>query len=209
MSLPKQAINEFKEIYKDQYNKELSDAEASEAANNLVDFFKLLYDCHIKELKRKRRLKKEPEGFHLTDGEYNCCICHKLISREETWYDKWGIKCLYCQKAVKEGLIPSFVCHDRDSWYAMWELESKFGIKNQTVRKLVREGKLIARIVPYENGNPYEYIFLKKENSDLIDPDRKSPARKSYDKNYNRIMDARIREEKKKEYKISGKNISL
>ncbi len=199
MSLPKQAIDEFKEIYKDEYKKELSDAEASEAANNLVGFFKVLYDCHIKELQRKRRLKKEHEGYHLTDGEYNCCICHRQISGEETWYDKWGIKCLYCQKAVKEELIPSFVCHDRDSWYAMWELESKFGIKHQTARKMIRLGELKARIILGDNEKPYEYIFLKKENPNFIDPDRKSPGRKSYDRNYNKVMDAKIREEKSRE----------
>lgn len=120
------------------------------------------------------------------------------MTGDESWYDKWGCKCLLCQKAVKEGLVPGFVCRDRDGWYAMWQLESKFGIKHQTARKLVREGKLKARIVPCEDGKPYEYVFLKKENPDLVDPERKSPARKSYDRNYNKVMDARIREEKKK-----------
>ncbi|MDD5688666.1 MAG: hypothetical protein PHQ76_00090 [Caldisericia bacterium] len=197
MSLPKEAIDEFKEIYKKNYEKELTDAEASEAANNLVGLFKLLYDCSIKELQRKQRLKKEPEGFHL-DGEYTCCICHRQVAGNENWYDKWGIKCLLCQKTVKEGLVPPFVCKDRDSWYAMFELQSKFGIKHQTAKKMVRLGELKAKIVPYENGNPYEYVFLKKENPNLIDPDRYSPARKSYDRNYNKVMDARIRKEKLK-----------
>ncbi|HUV81268.1 MAG TPA: hypothetical protein VMW21_01980 [Patescibacteria group bacterium] len=198
MSLSKKAIDEFKKIYKKEYKKELNDAEASEAANNLVGLFKILYDCEIRDLQRKHRLKKKPEGFHLADGIYNCSICHRQVKGDESWYDKWGIKCLLCQKAVKEGFVPPFVCKDRDSWYAMWELESNFGIKHPTARKLVRQGKLKARIVTYENGHPYEYVFLKKENPDLIDPDRKSPARKSYDRNYNKIMDARIREEKNK-----------
>lgn len=198
MGLSKKAIDEFKEIYKNKYKTELSDAEASEGANNLIGLFRVLYESHIKELQRKHRLKKEPEGFHITDGTYNCLVCHREISGNESWYDRWGIKCLLCTKAVKEGVIPSFVCKDRDSWYAMWELERKFGIKHPTARKLVRQGKLKARIVPYEDGSPYEYIFLKKENPDLVDPDRNSPARKSYNKNYNKIMDARIREEKKK-----------
>jgi len=197
MSLPKKAIDEFKEIYKKNYKKELTDAEASKAANNLVGLFDLLYKCAVKENQRNQRLKKEPEGFHL-DGEYTCCICHRQVAGNENWYDKWGIKCLLCQKAVKEGLVPSFVCKDRDSWYAMWELQSKFGIKHQTARKMIRQGELKARIIPYENGDPYEYIYLKKENPDLIDPDRKSPARKSYDRNYNKVIDARIREEKEK-----------
>jgi len=199
MGLPKKAIDEFKVIYKSKYKKELSDAEASEAANNLVGLFDILYKCAVKENQRKQQLKKEPEGFHLTDGIYNCFICHKChkqIEGEETWYDKWGIKCLLCQKAVKEGLVPYFVCEHRDSWYAVWELERKFGIKHQTAKKMVRLEELKARIVPYDNGDPYEYVFLKKENPNLIDPDRKSPARKSYDRNYNKVINARIREEK-------------
>jgi hypothetical protein len=203
MSLSKKAIDEFKEIYQKEYKKELTDAEASEAANNLVGFFKILYDCEVREQQRKYRLKKEPEGFHL-DGEYTCSICHRQAAGSENWYDQWGIKCLLCQKAVKEGSVPPFVCKDRHSWYAMWELDSKFKIKHQTARKLVRQGKIKARIVPYADGRPYEYVFLKKENPDLVDPDRKSPARKSYDRNYNKIMDARIREEKKKS-KISAR----
>ena len=198
MSLSKKAIDEFKEIYKNKYNKELNDTEASEAANNLVGLFDILIKCHAKELQRKHRLKKEPEGFHLTDGIYNCSICYRQVTENESWYDKWGTKCLFCTKAVKEGVVPSFVCKDRESWYAMWELESKFKIKHPTARKLVRLGKFKARIVTNEDGKPYEYVFLKKENPDLVDPDRKSPARKSYDKNYNKIIDARIREEKKK-----------
>lgn len=198
MGLSKKAINEFKDIYKKEYKKELSDAEASEAANNLVGFFKVLYDCAVKENEKKRRLKKELEGFHVTDGIYNCLVCHRQATGEESWYDKWGCKCLLCQKAVKEGIVPGFVCKDSDSWYAMWQLESKFGIKHQTAKKMVRRGELKARIVPYENGDPYEYVFLKKENPNLIDPDGKSPARKSYDRNYNKVMDTRIREEKNK-----------
>ena len=57
------------------------------------------------------------------------------------------------------------------------------------MKKLVRENKLKARIVLNEEGKPYSYIFLKKENPELIDPDRYTPARKSYDKNYHKKID--------------------
>ena len=115
MSLPKKAIDEFKVIYKSKYKKELSDAEASEAANNLVGLFDVLYRCAVKENERKQRLKKEPEGFNLTDGPYSCCICGKQVNGDQSWYDKNGIKCLLCQKAVKDGIVPAFACKDNDS----------------------------------------------------------------------------------------------
>jgi hypothetical protein len=38
------------------------------------------------------------------------------------------------------------------------------------------------------------FRLLKKENPDLIDQDRKSPARKSYDRNRNKVKNARINE---------------
>jgi len=138
MSLSKKSIDEFKEIYKKEYGKELNDQEAYESATNLMGFVEVLYQCAVKDNQRKRQLKKEPEGFHLTDGIYNCSVCHAQVSGETSWYDKWSIKCLLCQKAIKEGLVPSFVCKDRDSWYAIWELERKFGIKHQTAKKMVR-----------------------------------------------------------------------
>jgi hypothetical protein len=188
MSLSKEAVEEFKEIHKKKFGKELSDEEAYESANNLVGLFRLLYECDRKEQERKHMLKKEPEGFHLTGGPYNCLVCHRQVESEKSWYDNLGNKCIPCQKAIKAGVIPPFVCKERDSYYVAWELKSNFGISHPTMRKLVRQGKLKARIVTYDDGAPYEYIFLKKENPDIIDPDRKSPARKSYDRNYNKAI---------------------
>ena len=38
--LPKQAIEEFKRLYKKRYGKELDDEEAKRRANNLIDFYR-------------------------------------------------------------------------------------------------------------------------------------------------------------------------
>lgn len=198
MSLSQKAIDEFKVIYKEKYDKDLTDFEASEAANNLVNFFDLLIKCDIKDRRRQRRLKTEPEGFHVTDGSYSCAVCHRQVTSDESWYDQWGVKCLLCQKAVKDGIIPGFACKDHDSRYEMWELKSKFNIKYQTATKLIREGKLKARIVLTEDGKPYEYIFLKKENPRFIS--RHSPERKSYDRHRDK-EDARRSRKWKEEMK--------
>lgn len=42
--LPKEAIEEFKKLYKERYGIELSDEEASYRANNLVNLYKAVYD---------------------------------------------------------------------------------------------------------------------------------------------------------------------
>lgn len=192
MEISQKHLDEFKQIWKKEYGKELTDAETYEYASNLVGFFKILYDCEVRDLQRKQRLKKKPDGF-LLDGNYDCSICHRY-PQNERWYNWFGITCPLCRKAVKEGVVPAFACRHRDSWYATWELERKFGIKSPTARKLVRNGELIARIVLNENGNPLEYIFLKKENPKLIDPDRDSPARKSWNRNRDKVTAACIRE---------------
>jgi hypothetical protein len=167
MQLSEESIEEFKAIYKKQYGTELDDAKARESARNLMNFVKALYDCAIKEAKRKHRLKKEPNGYHLTDGTYNCSICYTTVTGEKSWYDKWGAKCLLCQKAVETGAVPGFACRERNSRYLLWELKSDFGIHSSTARKMAREGKLKARIVTSENGHPYEYVFGNGQFWDL------------------------------------------
>lgn len=42
--LPKEAINEFKKLYKKIYGIDLNDAEAERRANNLVGFYAAVYD---------------------------------------------------------------------------------------------------------------------------------------------------------------------
>lgn len=197
MILPQKAIEEFRELYKNQYGKELNDAEASEAAHNLVNFFDLLYKIALREAKLKGRLKKEPNGFPV-DGNYSCIVCQNPVNSENGWYDRWGPKCLLCQRAISEGVIPPFVCKDRDSWYSTWHLRSKFGFKAPTVKKLVREGALKAREILSEKGAAHEYVFLKKENPELADPDRYSSARKSYNRHRDKETKAMIRREREK-----------
>ena len=41
--LPKEAIEEFKVLYKKHYGQDISDEEASRRANNLVNLYKVVY----------------------------------------------------------------------------------------------------------------------------------------------------------------------
>jgi len=63
MSLPKEAIEEFKEIYKKESGKEISDQEALEMATNLLTLFSAIYRPipkeHEKEFKRICREQEE------------------------------------------------------------------------------------------------------------------------------------------------------
>lgn len=169
MHITDERIKEFQDIYKKEYGKELSWAEARDGAYSLLSLAELALEAMQTDHRRKLKLKDSPKGFHLTDGGvYNCRICYTSISNEETWYTEDGIKCLICQKALEKGTVPSTICEDRKSWFAMWELDSKYGIKHQTARKMIREGRLKPRIIETEDGKPYFYVFLVSENEDFL-----------------------------------------
>ncbi len=167
MEVSPEHVQNFKEIWKKEYNQELTDLEAKEYSQRLLDYMKLVWEIAVKEEKRKERLKREPKGFHLSGVGFTCCICYDSISNEETWYDAAGIKCLLCQRALDKKVIPKSVCKKRDSWYATWELQSKFGIHYQTAMKMVRNGELNGRMVENDKGEPHYWVFLKKENYNL------------------------------------------
>jgi hypothetical protein len=176
-----------------EHGKEVNDDEAGEAARNLTGFFELLLEISQKDAQKQKRLKKEPNGFPV-DGNYSCLVCGISINEINGWYDWYGNTCLLCHKAVKDGIIPTFIFKHRDSYFPMWKLDYSFKIKHMTAKKYIRLGKLIPRIVLNENDTPYAYIFLKKENPDLIE--RYNPIRKSYDRNR-----AKVAEELSRKYK--------
>jgi len=127
-----------------------------------------MYELQIEEEKKKEKLKKFPKGFPYNDGgTYTCPVCGTRMKDETVWYDKCGQKCINCQHNLNKKVIPQSVLKKRDSWYALWELESKFGIKHMRAKKMVREGILKARILKNKSGQEYMYLFLKKENPTL------------------------------------------
>ncbi len=165
MQISDERIEEFKQIYKKEFGKEISNTEARESAQNLLNYVKLCYDMHAKECKRKAKLKDNPKGFHYDDnGIYSCPICGKQMCNTEVWYDECGQKCLDCQDNLNKKRIPKSVFKNRDSWYSYWSLESKFGLKKKDARKLVKEGKLKTRTLKNRQGHNYFELFLIKDN---------------------------------------------
>jgi len=164
MKIPKDLIQELKDIHQEKTGKPLSDEDAIEGANNLANFAKLLYDCAVRDHERKLQLKESPNGFHLPEGEYyNCFVCHETVSGETSWYNKHGITCLVCKEAFRKRVIPVSIMRDRDSWLTMWEVRKLLGLHSSTIRKMIRTGELKARII--KNGeHDYFWVFLKKEN---------------------------------------------
>jgi hypothetical protein len=170
MGLSDKTIKKFKGILEKKTGKEVSWGEAEEGANNLAGFAELLYKQANIEHRRKLKLKNNPKGFHLEGNGYTCAICRNSVSNEETWYDKWGIKCLVCQKAINKKIIPGSVAKNDNSWYSTYDLEDRFNIDKSAMKQAVKEGVLKPRIVPSTSGRPYVYLFLIKDNKEMLPP---------------------------------------
>lgn len=63
MVISEKALEEFKAIYKKEYGKEISDADARESAENLLNFARVVYDGYERDMRRKEKLKASPKGF--------------------------------------------------------------------------------------------------------------------------------------------------
>lgn len=63
--LDKKRLDELKVILKEEFNMDLSDEEVSEIGNNLIDYFKALYDVYVNnydevhKLVRKKKLESK------------------------------------------------------------------------------------------------------------------------------------------------------
>ena len=92
MQITEKMMLEFKEIYRKEHGKELSDEEAYENARSLIGFTKTVYDYAVEEEGRKRRLAREPEGFALDTAshQYTCKICEQNTPGNQMWYDQYG-----------------------------------------------------------------------------------------------------------------------
>lgn len=155
----------FKEICDKEGIKYESELEMQRSADSLVRFFEVLIEIDQKEQARKRRLETEPKGFAMPGKGRNCSFCGRSVYEEDGWYDKWGFKCLNCQKAVDKKQIPGSLCGDYDHKKCITDsdLSYKSKLHVQTIRKLIRQGKIKARPIPQG-----PYMILRKENPNIL-----------------------------------------
>lgn len=161
---------ELKVLLEKEQGREITDQELFESEHWLRGFAELMLDLGIKENKRQEKLKQNPKGFHLEGEGYSCSICGSSISKEETWYDKHGIKCLTCQSAIDKKIIPASAASDKESWYTTHDFEHHFFINRYGVRKLVKEGLLKPQIVPSSNGGAHYQLFFIADHKDILPP---------------------------------------
>lgn len=161
---------DLKKLLEKEQGREVTDQELFEAEHWLRGYAELMLDLAIKEDQRKKKLESNPKGFHLEGEGYSCAICGGSISKEETWYDKHGIKCLTCQSAIDKKVIPASAASNKESWYSVHDFEHHFFINRWGVRRLVKEGLLKPRIIPGPSGGVHYQLFFIKDHKDILPP---------------------------------------
>jgi hypothetical protein len=163
MNMTDKEYAEFKALCKEKGIYYDTEAEYREAARNLLQYVKLSYDLAREHYGWEQRLKKEPAGFAIASEGRSCCLCHQSVIGE-VWYDKWGMKCMTCQEALNKKIVPGYVFKDSDNnrHVTASQLSWKYGLHQQTINKLIRQGRIKPRIIP--KGIT---LFLKSENPEL------------------------------------------
>lgn len=163
-------IEKYIKICKDEGITYKTDAEYREAAQNLANYVELAYELAVELKGFDNRLKTEPKGFALAGEGRNCSLCGQSVYGDG-WYDKWGFKCMNCQSAIDKNLIPGSLCKDyKDEKYITdTSLAYHTSLHTQTIRKLIRQGKIKARKIPdgpnliLRKDNPKLKLVLEKE----------------------------------------------
>ena len=163
-------IQELKGLIEEKEGKVITWEEAADAARNLMGLAEICFDQWREDCRRKKKLEESPKGFELDGVGYTCAICGHGTQVGDNWYDKWGIKCKTCQRAIGKKIIPRSCAKRKNSWYSSCDLESCFGLNHHARKRFIKEGYLKARIVPSESGKPHAYLFLIKDNKDTLPP---------------------------------------
>ena len=146
-------------VEKQELKRRLTDEEIK----RLAQYMDVLIQIDQREKVLEAQLKDTPKGFALKGDGRNCSLCRNHVY-DDGWFDKWGFKCLNCQDAVNKSKIPGSLCRDYSHERSIPDtaLAIDLGVKVQTIRKLIREGKIVGRKIP--NG---PYMVLRKDNPTL------------------------------------------
>jgi hypothetical protein len=185
MKFSQESLDKLSKIFKEDFKTDMTDRELYDAAFNLTGFYDTLMKCAFKDIQNHLRLEKEPEGYRPEgDGYGTCSLCGYDTAAIDSWVDKNGFKCKFCQKAVNEGIIPGLICRNKDRWFSFETLKGKFGIHPATARSLVRKGELKSRVIMNDTSKPHFTVFLREDNYQFLKIDKDVPPSdlEEYDK---------------------------
>jgi len=170
MELSHERIQEMKDLLGKEKGREFTWEEASEAAYGLAGYAQIVYGFVMEDGRRKKKLEEFPDGYKLDGIGYTCSICKNGTHQNENWYDKWGIKCTLCQKAIDRKEIPASLAKNEDDWYSDYDIKSSFNVDRHVLKRWVKEGVLKARTVSNDGKGIHVQLFLIKDNKDTLPP---------------------------------------
>jgi len=163
-------IQEMKEILEQQHGREFSWEESKKAIRDLQILADISLEIMEGEWNRKVKLTEFPKGYHLYENSYSCEVCSGSAKGENSWYDKFGIKCMICQRAINEKIIPAALAKNNESWYSTCEMESYFNIRGSLLNKYIKQGLIRERIILNTKKKRHLQLFLLKDNKDVLPP---------------------------------------
>lgn len=140
--LPKKAVDEFREIARREWGRELSEDEA----RAMAEWFLATLANVFREDAAERERMPRPEPL-VPSPPRTCRLCGSVKKSEPVSDDGRGPLCAACSEALNDGTLPAYILTDRDKWCTTRQLCDEFKVTPARVAALVRRGKLVARTV--------------------------------------------------------------
>lgn len=142
-------------------------------SNSLIDIPAMVRDAFrasaLQTALLNRRLDEFPDGFPLKkDQARSCKICNDTAWGGNSWYDKFGTKCMSCQEAVNDKVIPAELA--KKDFYTFYDLNNFFCISAKKARHLIRQGIVKTRIISGKGRKTNLEIFLMSDNEQFFPP---------------------------------------
>ncbi len=163
-------IQEMSELLKNQHGREFSWDESRKAVRDIQVLAEIISVIIEKEWNLQEKLKEFPKGYHLDESYYRCEICGGCAKGENSWYDKYGIKCMICQLAINKKIIPAIIAKNKESWYSEYEMESNFNIQGTLLNKYIKQGIFKVRSILNTQNKLHLRLFLLRDNKDVLPP---------------------------------------
>lgn len=144
-----------------------TEEEYRQMQRDLYALANLTYDMYQVHKQFEARLECEPGGFQFPAEGRTCTLCMGG-GAGDFWYDKMGMRCMDCQTAYLNKVVPGYVFTDKDNKRHITEtrLIVRFNAERKDIRRYIKEGVLKARRIEHDKSSP-TLIFLKRENPQL------------------------------------------
>ena len=163
-------IQKIKDILEKEHGREFTLEEATDAFRFIETLARISLKAGEEEFKKQKLLKENPKGFHYDGERGKCEICSETALGENSWYDKYGLKCMTCQNSVNQKTIPGAIAKDNKSWYSSHDLQSLFNIGRKELKEYIKTGFLKERLIRTAENKIHLQLFLLRDNKDVLPP---------------------------------------